>query len=616
MPQDPEFQFPSTVGLARNASGEAVEELQSYLARFGYLSTDDPGAYAPIRGDARELDAPAGSFEASTEQALRRYQRFHALPETGELDDATVAEMSRPRCGFPDVGTGSVSSFLAQGNRWTTTDLRYGFEGFSGDLTEPEIRGAVAAAFDLWSDVTPLRFREVAFADNPEIKIRFAAGDHGDGTQNAFDGPSGVLAHAFYPPPNGGDIAGDAHFDEAETWTVALPVPAGGFDLMTVAAHEFGHSLGLDHSSVAGALMFPSYSGAHRFLSQDDIDGIRSIYGFGGWASRGGIITTRPSPVRNADGRIEVFARGEDNALWHTWQTAPNNGWADGWASRGGLLTSNIAVAQNADGRLEAFVRGTDNALWHTWQTAPNNGWVDGWASRGGVLTSDPVVARNADGRLEVFVRGTDNALWHIWQTAPSNGWSGWASRGGLLTSNIAVAQNADGRLEVFVRGTDNALWHTWQTAPNNGWVDGWASRGGGLTSDPVVARNADGRLEVFVRGTDNALWHTWQTAPNNGWADGWASRGGILTSNISVENNADGRLEVFVRGTDNALWHTWQTAPNNGWVDGWASRGGILTSDPVVTRNADGRLEVFVRGTDAALWHVWQTAPNNGWSA
>jgi hypothetical protein len=32
-------------------------------------------------------------------------------------------------------------------------------------------------------------------------------------------------------------------------------------------------------------------------------------------------------------------------------------------------------VSRNADGRLEAFVRGTDGALWHTWQTAPGNGW-------------------------------------------------------------------------------------------------------------------------------------------------------------------------------------------------------------------------------------------------
>ncbi len=313
---------------------------------------------------------------------------------------------------------------------------------------------------------------------------------------------------------------------------------------------------------------------------------------------------------RNADGRLEVFGLGLDTALWHIWQTKPNNGWS-GWASLSGRITSDPAIANNADGRLEAFARGKDSGLWHIWQTKPNNGWSN-WASLGGVITSDPAVNCNADGRLEVFARGLDNGLWHIWQTKPNNGWSGWTSLGGVITSDPVIGRNADGRLEVFARGTDNALWHIWQTAPNNGW-SGWASLSGIITSAPAVGCNADGRLEVFVRGLDNAIWHNWQLAPNNGWS-GWHSLGGIVTSDPSVNSNADGRLEVFARGLDNGLWHNWQVVPNGGW-SGWASLSGIITSDASVTRNADGRLEVFARGLDDALWHIWQTAPNNGWS-
>jgi uncharacterized protein GlcG (DUF336 family) len=198
-----------------------------------------------------------------------------------------------------------------------------------------------------------------------------------------------------------------------------------------------------------------------------------------------------------------------------------------------------VTVVSNADGRLEAFASGMDYALWHMWQTAPNDGW-SAWASLGGVLTSDRSVGRNADGRLEAFARGTDGALWHIWQTSPGGAWSAWASLGGVITSDPFVAHNLDGRLEVFARGANDALWHIWQTAPSNGW-SAWASLGGIITSDPVVIQNNDGRMEVFARGTDNALWHIWQTSPNNGWS-AWASLGGIITSLPSLNRDADGR--------------------------------------------------------------------------
>uniref|UniRef100_A0A3B5M029 interstitial collagenase n=1 Tax=Xiphophorus couchianus TaxID=32473 RepID=A0A3B5M029_9TELE len=94
--------------------------------------------------------------------------------------------------------------------------------------------------------------------------------EHGD--FYPFDGPDGTLAHAFAPSSG---IGGDAHFDEDETFTFRTNK---GYVLFLVAAHEFGHSLGLSHSNDPGALMAPvySYKNPDTFvLPQDDVRGIQ-----------------------------------------------------------------------------------------------------------------------------------------------------------------------------------------------------------------------------------------------------------------------------------------------------------------------------------------------------
>ena len=54
-----------------------------------------------------------------------------------------------------------------------------------------------------------------------------------------------------------------------------------GINLFQVAAHEFGHSLGLEHSDVKTALMTPYFQGyePNFKLDIDDIRGINALYG-------------------------------------------------------------------------------------------------------------------------------------------------------------------------------------------------------------------------------------------------------------------------------------------------------------------------------------------------
>ncbi|XP_005998660.1 collagenase 3-like [Latimeria chalumnae] len=196
-------------------------------------------------------------------------QEFFGLTVTGKVDSETLATMKKPRCGVPDIG--QYRHFYGN-RRWQTSDLTYRILNYTPDLAPADVDRQIQKAFQVWSDVTPLTFTRI-YDGTADIMISFGTRFHGDFFP--FDGPHGTLAHAFAP---GDGIGGDAHFDEDETWTTN----SNAYNLFLVAAHEFGHALGLAHSDDPTALMYPIYSYVdpnNYQLPQDDVEGIQVLYG-------------------------------------------------------------------------------------------------------------------------------------------------------------------------------------------------------------------------------------------------------------------------------------------------------------------------------------------------
>jgi Matrixin len=134
-------------------------------------------------------------------------------------------------------------------------------------------------AFDAWSAVADIQFAQVT--DNGvEFGNPAGVGDIRIGA-HVFDGGSGVLAHGFFPPPNGLGAAGDIHFDLAENWDCVDTGPQIDFGIVMI--HELGHAIGLSHETPPPtAIMNPFYNPAVSVLQPDDIAGVESIYGAGG----------------------------------------------------------------------------------------------------------------------------------------------------------------------------------------------------------------------------------------------------------------------------------------------------------------------------------------------
>ncbi|XP_057470637.1 metalloendoproteinase 2-MMP-like [Actinidia eriantha] len=283
---DPKAETPSPFEFIKHLQGchkgekvEGLYQLKAYLKNFGYLTNQ----YSP-----NQIHENNDDFDDLLESAIKTYQLNYHLKATGSLDASTVSKMMVPRCGVADIINGTSSmragkkrhhyshntlhtvshySFFEGNPRWppSQTHLTYGFS----PNTTPQAISAVARAFDKWSSATHFTFSQTQEYENANMKIDFLRLDHGDG--HPFDGPGGTVAHAS-PPPHG-----SFHYDADESWSVGAV--AGSIDIESVALHEIGHLLGLMHSSVEDAIMYPSIpSGATKGLHADDIQGIKVLY--------------------------------------------------------------------------------------------------------------------------------------------------------------------------------------------------------------------------------------------------------------------------------------------------------------------------------------------------
>ena len=170
-------------------------------------------------------------------------------------------------------------------------------------------------------------------------------GTSNDNTHSQINGNGGgVFAFAETPINNGWRIR---YYRDPWTWQDG-PGNNGLTDLQGIACHEFGHALGLGHSTVGGATMAGSSFGgtSPRSINSDDKAGVQFIYGPIDPSKKPHIST-----VDQVDGVLYLtgtqFDTTNENEVWFTQAGTGGNGTAvkvKGLTSDGTSLVCPIPV--------------------------------------------------------------------------------------------------------------------------------------------------------------------------------------------------------------------------------------------------------------------------------
>ena len=193
---------------------------------------------------------------------------------------------SRILLGFLLVISGAAvtRAYVLNGPKWATQQVPYYINPANADMSESAAIDAIQQGAMAWTAQS-----------NANIMLYYMGRTSGSNlTQNG-------RSEVFFRPTSAGGMAGEAYWwYDASYHLIEADVAfydggfkffpgssgcSGGIYLTDIATHELGHALGLGHSSVSSASMYPAMGWCDtslRTLDSDDLAGIEKLYPGGG----------------------------------------------------------------------------------------------------------------------------------------------------------------------------------------------------------------------------------------------------------------------------------------------------------------------------------------------
>ena len=190
------------------------------------------------------------------------------------------------------LACGVASAYNLMGVRWDDGAIPVPYavnQTLSGDVSDAAALEAIQMGFNAWN-VLPCSYME--WRDGGRTSNTSWGRDDGENAvtwrESGWGDSGGALAITMNNWGGGNRLSDtDIKFNGVNhSWAhfAADPGNDGRTDIASVATHEIGHALGLDHTGVRGSTMWPSVTSGDidsRTLGPDDIAGACAIYDTG-----------------------------------------------------------------------------------------------------------------------------------------------------------------------------------------------------------------------------------------------------------------------------------------------------------------------------------------------